>query len=425
MDRFDVVVIGGGAAGVVAAIQAARAGGRVMLVEKSAQLGGTTTSAGVSGIQSFFAYGRQVIAGIGFELVAKAAQVLGQPTPDGAKQDARSGVTVTVVDKAVYAAMADLAVLEAGIDLRLHTMLGAIRQEHEGGWHLTLCGKEGLYDVPAAQVIDASGDANAITLAGLPVVRQERRQPATLVMRLAGYEVQTLDLPRLQTAFEQAVAAGEVQASDAGWHGGRIESLLRWYGGNCVHVISGPDAASSPGRTAAEVEGRRVMLRLLKFLRRQPGLERLTVAWCAPEVGVRETVTIAGRATITVQDYERGRYWPDAVCYSFYPIDVHTDEGLGIYRPLPRGVVPTIPYGAMVPLRGRNILAAGRCISGDREAFSAYRVQATCMAVGQAAGAAAALAAQQKRDVADIDVAAIRALLAQHGAIVPTPPDGK
>jgi hypothetical protein len=422
MNRFDVAVIGGGAAGVVAAIQAARVGARVLLVDKASQLGGTTTSAGVNGIQSFFAYGRQVIAGIGFELVTKAAEVLGQPPPDGTRQDPRSGVTVTVVDKAVYAAVANQAVVEAGIDLRLHTMLGVIRPEQDGGWRLTLCGKEGLYDVQAAQIIDASGDANAITLAGLPVVRHAQRQPATLVLRLAGYEVQSLDLPRIHAAFEEAVATGEVKASDAGWHGGRIENLLRWHGGNCVHVISDGDAASSAGRTAVEVEGRRVMLRLLKFLRRQPGLGNLTVAWCAPEVGVRETVTIEGRASITAHDYESGRPWPDAVCYSFYPIDVHTEDGL-IYRPLPRGVVPTIPYGALVPVRGRNILAAGRCISGDREAFSAYRVQATCMATGQAAGAAAALASRHGHDVAEIDPKTVCALLAEHSAIVPPAAD--
>jgi len=416
MEKFDVIVLGGGAAGVTAALQSARAGVKTLLVEKAAQLGGTTTTGGVNGVQTFFAYGQQVIAGIGFELVSKTFAILGQPAPTGENFSAKAGVTTTVVDKAVYSAVADEAVLAAGVSLRLHTMLGAIKQVGDG-WQLTLCGKEGLYDVAAQIVIDASGDCNAITMAGLPVRRYAERQPNTLVLKLAGYDAKSLDLPRIQAAFDEAIARGGVLPSDAGWEKGKIANLLNWYGGNCIHVVA-PNAADSAGRTAAELEARRVMLRLLKFLRRQPGLENLTIPWFAPEVGVRETVTIEGRATITFEDYYHGRRWPDAVCNSFYPIDVHTDDGLD-YRPLPRGVVPTIPFGALVPKQGTNILAAGRCISGDRLAFSAYRVQATCMANGQAAGAAAALAIQNKCAVADVPVAAICDLLKQHGAIVP------
>ena len=160
------------------------------------------------------------------------------------------------------------------------------------------------------------------------------------------------------------------------------------------------------------------MLRLLKFFRAQPGLDKLVVTSFAPECGVRETVQIEGRATITGDDYMSGRLWPNAVCYSFYPIDVHTDDGLD-YRPLPRGIVATIPFRALLPREGRQILAAGRCIAGDRLAFSANRVQASCMAMGQAAGTAAALAVHSKCDVAAVDLTALRTALADHGAIVP------
>ena len=113
----------------------------------------------------------------------------------------------------------------------------------------------------------------------------------------------------------------------------------------------------------------------------------------APECGIRETVTIQGEATITHEDYVSGRLWQDAVCYSFYPIDLHYARGGGIdTRPLQPGTVPTVPRGALVPRGSRRLLAAGRCLSSDREANSALRVQATCMACGQAAAVLAAQA---------------------------------
>ncbi len=115
-----------------------------------------------------------------------------------------------------------------------------------------------------------------------------------------------------------------------------------------------------------------------------------------------------------------GCVWPDAICNSFYPIDWHRSDGHGIdMRFLPEGVVATIPRRALLPLGRRNLLAAGRCIASDQLANSALRVQATCMAVGQAAGAMAALAVASGVSVAEVDMGSLRSLLREHGAIVP------
>lgn len=413
---FDVVVVGGGPAGLVAAIQAGRAGGQTLLVEKTGMLGGTTTMAAVTAVSCFNAYRQQVIAGIGWELTCRALTEAGLPIPDFSQNTAKDGRGFAFVNAAIYAAVADDLVLAAGVELLLHTLPATVRTDGPG-WTLALAGKEGLREVRTRVLVDCTGDANVVTLAGLPVERSAELQPATLLLRLEGYDVATLDLPAIQAAFDQAVAAGELQRADAGWQHGNISNLLRWHGGNCIHIL-GVDGRTSAGRTAAEVAGRRVMLRLLRFLRRQPGLAKLQVTWCAPETGIRETVTIRGRHKITGADYESGRVYDDAICYSFYPVDVHTAEGL-VFRPLREGVVPTIPFGALLPVEGRNIIVAGRCIAGDKEANSAYRVQSSCMAMGQAAGAAAVLAGQRNMDVADVPLPDLRALLRTHGAIVP------
>jgi len=112
--------------------------------------------------------------------------------------------------------------------------------------------------------------------------------------------------------------------------------------------------------------------------------------------------------------------WDDALCYSFYPIDLHgMDSAEWQAWPLEEGAVPTVPRGALLPRGGQNLMAAGRCISSDRLANSALRIQATCMATGQAAGAMAAMSARSGVDVGSLDIAEVRALLREHGAITP------
>jgi hypothetical protein len=197
---------------------------------------------------------------------------------------------------------------------------------------------------------------------------------------------------------------------------------LKRAGVNGNHVPPDADARTSAGRTAMEVEGRQAVLRIYKFLRKQPGFEKLRLEYVCPEIGIRETTTVVGEVTVTVDDYSSGRVWEDAVSYSFYPIDLHglRTQDWRAY-PLADGTVATIPFRALIPAGSRNLLVAGRCFSSDRLANSAARVQASSMAMGQAAGAAAALATKQRRVVSAIPIDDIRALLREHGAIVPEP----
>ena len=138
-----------------------------------------------------------------------------------------------------------------------------------------------------------------------------------------------------------------------------------------------------------------------------------------PEVGFRESYRIEGETIITVNDYTSGRVFDDAVCYAFYPVDLHTRSGVKP-EPLARGTVPTIPLRALVPKGSRNIIVAGRCVSSDRLANSGLRVQASCMAMGQAAGATAALAVQTNTIPLEVPLKDIREMLRKHEAIIPT-----
>ena len=415
--QFDVVVIGGGPAGICAAAQAGRAGAKTLLVEKTGLLGGQITSAGVNYVARFHTPKRQVIAGIGWDLVKRTVELAGDTIPDVPSSPGQRKWNGHVgVDMALFAALADQCVVESGSTLLFHTMPGAVRQGADG-WALTLCGKEGLFDVTAKVLVDCTGDANAAQMAGCEVVRQAELQPGTIVAVGGGYRFEDLDIDAIESAAAKAIERGEMRIEDFGWNDPPARAWLSSYGGNRTHICN-VDGETSEGKTHAEVEGRRALMRLYRFFRAQPGLETFHFTYLAPECGIRETVTIRGRTTISLDDYTSGRLRDDALCYSFYPIDLHLPHGIKGWQ-LEEGVEPTIPRGALLPVGVDRLIVAGRCIAGDRLANSAYRVQATCMATGQAAGAMAALSAEQNCDAEALSLADIRRLLREHGAIVP------
>ncbi|WP_406248377.1 FAD-dependent oxidoreductase [Microbacterium sp. M] len=414
----DVLVLGGGPAGVSAAVQAARAGARTLLIEKNGMLGGTTTTAGINFPGLFHAWGEQVISGIGWEMVRAAMELEGAPLPDFARTDLPHWQLQIRVNAPLYSAIQSETVATSGVELHLHTMLAELSWR-DGGWDVTLAGKEGLRRIRVARVVDCSGDADAVGLAGLERHRNAATQPGTMAILLAGYDAETLDYDLLNTEFDRALEEGRILPSDFGAHGRVLEPFLRKRGDNAIHLV-GIDGSSSVGRTTAETAGRAALLRIFRFLKPLPGFEHLTVAYGATEVGVRETCTIDGIRHLTGAEYLSGEVWDDAVCFSYYPIDIHRPDGNGIAKTyLDAGKVATIPLAAMIPAGNRNMVVAGRCIAGDQEANSAYRVQATAMATGQAAGAVAALAAARGVAIDEVPLDELRALLREHGAIVP------
>jgi hypothetical protein len=241
------------------------------------------------------------------------------------------------------------------------------------------------------------------------------------MLEAEGYDLESLDIDAMNRACEEAVAAGEVRFSDFSFNG-NVADVGRWLvcGGRNAFHIYGIRAEDSRGRSALEVAARATFLRAYRFLRRQPGLENLTIRYAATECGVRETVTIVGEVEVREADVLEGRLWSDAVCNAFYPIDIHdhSDRGVRIVH-LADGVVPTVPRRALIPAGSCNALVAGRCLSSDRAANSSLRVQATAMATGQAVGALAGLAVETQQDVRHIPIDLLHKTLAEHGAILP------
>lgn len=413
----DVAVLGAGVSGVCAAVQAARQGLKVALIEKNGLPGGSATMAGISCPGIFHAWGKQVISGIGWQLVEACRRLENRPLPDLTRENEGHWYYQIEVSPVLFAALMDQALNDAAVELHYHTMPAALHAEDDD-WRITFCTKDGLSELRARIVVDCTGDANAAHLAGYELRTPEECQPGTLSVYADGYDPNTLDFDAIEAAFDDAVARGELSSEDTGWSGAFNRHFLYCHGNNSNHICN-INAFDSAGRTRIEIAGRESILRVYRFLKRQPGLEHLAFHLGGCECGVRETRTIVGVATVTVEDYITGRAWEDALCHAFYPVDLHDKAGKLDYRKLEHGVVPEVPRGALIPRNSHRFLAAGRILSSDRLANSALRVQAVCMATGQAAGAVAAVAVRNQCEPLAADLAEVRRILVENGAIVP------
>ncbi len=410
----DVLVIGGGTAGTIAAIQAGRLGARTILVESGSQLGGTTTTGGVDFPGLFHAWGKQVIAGIGWELVVEAVKLNSGDLPDFTKPTGRQHWRHQVrICGNLYAALAEEACGKADVQLRYYESPVSVTATPDG-WRVRLGGKGTSVEVVTKQLIDCTGNASVVGLAGFDRLREKNRQPGTLIYRLGGYDLATIDLNALQAKLVAARKSGVLKPTDIN---GSIAGFLG-KGGESGNHIPGADSSTSETHSATNILGRQSLLRVVRFLKEEPAFALMTIERLQTETGIRETFRIIGEAQITHEDYTSGRVFADAVAHSFYPIDLHYEGGV-TPKHLTEGIVPTIPLRALIPKASKNLLVAGRCLSSDQLANSALRVQASCMAMGQAAGATAALAAQTGTTPLQVPVAHIRRELARHRAIVP------
>jgi len=369
----DVLVVGGGTAGTIAAIQAGRAGAKTLLLERGSQLGGTMTTGGVAYPGLFDAWGKQVIAGIGWELVKESVEMDGGKFPDFSKVPRRHFHNQVFTNQFLYAILSEEKCEQAGVEIAYYEFPQKVTKTSTG-WQVDCVGFGTKRQVNCKQIIDCTGGAEVVGLLGLKRLREDERQPGSFLYMMG-------------KAHEP--------------------------GRNQIHrlYVHGADSTNSRTVTKANLTGRKSILERIRA--REARLMHLQ-----PETSFRESYRIDGEALITVNDYRSGKKFDDAICYAFYPVDLHTRQGVKP-EPLPPGTIPTVPLRALIPKGSRNIIVAGRCVSSDRLANSGLRVQASCMGMGQAAGAAAALAAKAGTTPLEVPLKEIHALLREHAAIIP------
>jgi hypothetical protein len=429
LGSWDVVVVGSGSAGSTAAISAARAGARTLLVEKLPFLGGVSTAV-LDTFYGFYTPGTRatkVVGGVADEVVAglrRLGPVVERPNTYGAG----TGVTYLAEHlKVVWEAL----VTGAGASVLLH---GFVQDAEVAGGRvrgLTVATKAGLARVGAAVVVDASGDADVCHFAGLGYELAGAEEPAqtlTTTFRLVNVDLErrrALGTQELHRLMAEAAASGayDLPRRDGSDHLTPVEGMTATVMTRLASTRRDGDRvvnATDPALlTEAELAGRRQALEYVRFLvDRVPGYERARLGALSTQVGVRETRRVFGDARLTADDVLSARQFDDQIGLCGAPLEDHHDGAGTRWRYLPDGQVVGIPFATLVARDAANVLVAGRCFSATHDAHAAVRSMAQCMAMGQAAGTAAALAATAGVEVRELAFGRLRAALRAAGAIL-------
>jgi len=431
----DVAVVGAGSAGSTAAIAAARLGASVVLVDKLPFLGGTSTAV-LDTFYGFWTPGaapRRVVGGIGDEVVAALRElgpVVERPNTYGA------GMGITYLADHLKVAWERLAT-DAGVRLLLHAMLQGVDVDSAGSVRgLLIATKAGLRRLDARVFVDASGDADLSAFAGFGFEQAGVEAPAqtlTTTFRMANVDPgrrASVSRADLHDLMADAVADGyDLPRREGSDHLTPIDGVTATIMTRLPSTEPDADgrlrSATDPDfLTSAEVAGRRQAMEYARFLvDRVPGYEGAALVALGTQIGVRETRRVYGDARLTGDDVLRARQFPDQIGLCGAPIEDHAAGPATRWTYLPEGSAVGIPLSTLVVRDGTNVLVAGRCFSATHDAHASVRSMAQCMAMGQAAGTAAALAARHAPGapvarIRDIPAADVRSNLAEAGAIL-------
>ena len=418
-ETVDVLVAGAGSAGHVAALQAARAGVTTSVIEAGSMLGGTMTAGGVYMPNHFFTPKGPVVQGIPWELYVTSKEVEGLPVPDyRQRRPVETPGYYSYINVPVYAAVAEAAAISAGVILHYHEFVAEATADGDW-WEVVSLGRGIRRVTRCRELVDATGDSDIVRILGLKVTRSKVSQPGTLQYRIQGIEHEQLWKSEVQALYEEALAAGRLHKGD--WAYANMEPFLYYlqHGGHNATHIYDADTSDADGQTRANIEGRERMLRMFRFVRECiPGGERAFLGYMAPFALARETYHTVGEYTVVKDDFVKATDFADKVCNAFNYIDLHSREiGCEISFIDSPDAIPTVPFRALIPKGSRRLTVAGRNVSANRIAFAGIRAQCTCMAMGQAMGAAAALAVQRGTASRDVPAADIVALTVEHGAV--------
>lgn len=415
----DVVIAGGGTAGHIAAIQAARAGATTSVIEAGTMLGGTMTSGGVYMPNHFFSKKGAVVQGIPWELYCKSKAIEGLQIPDYRnRRPVESPGHYSYINIPIYATVAEQEALQAGVILHYHEFIAETKAVGDR-WEVTSYGR-GIQRISRAkEIIDCSGDADIVRMLGLKVLKPRVYQPGSLQYKIEGLEYEQIWKEEVQSLYEEAMQDGKLQKGDFAYPNMEPFKYYLDHGGhNAMHIYDA-NTSDADGQTRANIEGRERMLRMFKFVRTSiPGCERAEIQMMAPHAIARETFHTVGEYVITRDDFFNAVDFEDKLCNAFNYVDMHSqDIGCEVEFLESEDLLPKVPFRALIPKGSYRITVAGRNVSANRVAFAGIRAQCTCMAMGQAMGAAAALAVNKGVASREIKSQDIVALTVEHGAV--------
>jgi hypothetical protein len=451
--EVDVLVAGGGLGGVSAAIAAARAGAKVLLVERNGFLGGVATAGMCCSI--FNCYYTQdhrlIVKGNALEI----ANALARHEGYGDEWHKHKGHIIYDVEQAKL--VLENLVLQAGAEILLETMISGVVMEGDRLRGVIVESKSGREAILARVVVDATGDADVAARAGVPLHHLAARGRHSFCFRLGNVDVdrfvqyfsdnpgQYPEYMDVDWTFAEALAQYRATGTFLFPHGGAMQleifqrakaageypvtigmhqtldacqmHALRDKG--VVHVITGfveLDELDIGLISRSMLDGRRMAFSVAEFFRRRvPGFERSTVIATADDLGIRASRWLDGDFVFTRDMKNNPTRFPDAIGRGVVERHYrkHPAQNAWSVQAMTNDTYD-IPYRCLVPRRVDGLLmGAGRSVSAENPML--LRVMAITMEVGQGAGVAAALAARTEVAPRNVDVNAVQKELQRQG----------
>jgi hypothetical protein len=423
--EVDVFVAGGGPAGVAAAVSARSQGAHVFLAEAHSCLGGMGTAGRVP---TFMTFGD----GVHFLAAGFGQQVLTRMKKDSTTRKCAH------IDNEALKRVYDGLMTECGARFTFYTTMIAVEAERGQVAYVVCAAPSGLFAVRAKVYVDATGNGDLATWAGAKFDKGDEHanlMPGTLCSVWSEIDWDTWNQCKPAGPqpdghmLEKAFADGVFSVRDehlTGMH--RTGEHLG--GGNIGHAF-GVDADDEVSLTKALVTARQSMKEYERYYREYlKGFEKIQLVATGSLLGVRETRRIHGDYVLSLDDYKRRAVFPDEIGRYAYAIDNHPirpgkdtyaqhrkefDETLRYGK----GESYGIPYRILNPAGLTNVLVAGRCVSADRMVHGSIRVMPGCFITGQAAGVAAAMAADKNQQPRAINVKDLQSRLKKLGAYLP------
>jgi hypothetical protein len=450
----DVAVVGAGAAGVAAAIAAAQTGVRVLLIERDRFLGGDLVS-GLPILGCCNSLGEWIVGGVLDELLEGCEERGGCA---GRIFDWRTMWGVCVDPSAMRLAIVD-ALNRHGVDLLIGSEVRNISVRAGRVDGLLISAGDLDIAVMASQVVDCTGDGSIACRADAEVEKggpDGELQPVSLVFQMGPIDAPALlefvrDHPEeVLLAENPVIGKSPAECARAMYEegypylalsaegdllGGAIEAGEMY---PCTAIFMSPtsltrgevnlnttrmpdvDATDSRELSRALPELAEQVDRCVRFARaRVPGFKDAQLVRIAPRIGVRETRRVMGEHVLSEDEVLEARKSPEVVAKGGHHVDLH---GAGTWQkriPVAGGGSYDIPTGCLIPRGLENVLVAGRCLSSTREANGSARVMGTCMATGQAAGAAAGLCVTRGlTDTRELPVGVLQDELREQGGVL-------
>ncbi len=422
--QTDVIVVGGGVGGFIAAIAAARGGAKTIVIEKEGYFGGSANTALVGTIWSIMFGTRQVVRGIPGEFIENligrgGAREFTEFVVAPLQPEYTTKFLTLPYNPEIYKIVADEMVLESGAGILFHTVVTDVLKDGDKIRGVAVQNVDGPGIILGKTVIDCTGDAYIAAKAGCGMLPREAEeyQPMTICFRMCNIDMEkyhSMSVEHKRKMAEKGLAEGMLPRIAFGGAPTHNPGEMTFN----ISRVPGLDGTVAKDLTTGEIEGRKQVNKIIRFLKEHClGFENAFVTAMAPSVGVRETRRIHGHAILNEKDVLEGVVPGDSVALGTGPADAHL-RGVGFtIMQMPKAPFG-ISYGSLVPLDISNLLVSGRNISATRLANAAMRHMGTCMAIGQAAGTAAAMCAKNETAMIDLPVSDLRKKLLEQGAVI-------